>query len=250
MSSALPPSNTAPSIRPSKSMITRSPVWLGRGSAGASYSWKRLAKRSSAPAIVSSPTSATRRVSSIFLRSTSGTSGSTSSAMVNSRSAPSSNEVTSILGRSAGRSSWSAIAFCDPRLTACSSTSPITERPYCLRSRAIGTLPGRKPGMRMRPFSSSSRWATWPAISAASTTTLYSRFRPSADNSVTCISLRLAFRLQRAGPGDSRATLVRAKGLEPPRPCSHEDLNLARLPIPPRPPDVRGAPGTSRAPIT
>ena len=76
----------------------------------------------------------------------------------------------------------------------------MTERPYCLRSRAIGTLPGRKPGMRMRLFSSSSRWATWPSISAASTTTLYSRFRPSADNSVTCISLRLAFWLQRAGP--------------------------------------------------
>ena len=146
--------------------------------------------------------------------------------MVNSRSAPSSNEVTSILGRSAGRSSWSAIAFCEPRLTACSSTSPITERPYCLRSRAIGTLPGRKPGMRMRPFSSSSRWATWPAISAASTTTLYSRFRPSADNSVTCISLRLAFRLQRAetrrlpgdfgaGEGTRTPTAVQPRGPKP-----------------------------------
>jgi hypothetical protein len=28
---------------------------------------------------------------------------------------------------------------------------------------------------------------------------------------------------------------MRAEGLEPPRPCGHEDLNLARMPIPPRP---------------
>ena len=29
---------------------------------------------------------------------------------------------------------------------------------------------------------------------------------------------------------------VRLRGLEPPRPCGHKDLNLARLPIPPQPP--------------
>src|SRR4051812_30712200 len=28
---------------------------------------------------------------------------------------------------------------------------------------------------------------------------------------------------------------MRAEGLEPPRPNGHEDLNLARLPVPPRP---------------
>ena len=33
----------------------------------------------------------------------------------------------------------------------------------------------------------------------------------------------------------SRNEAMRAEGLEPPRSCEHEDLNLARLPIPPRP---------------
>ena len=32
-------------------------------------------------------------------------------------------------------------------------------------------------------------------------------------------------------------TVVRAEGLEPPRPKGHQDLNLTRLPIPPRPPE-------------
>ncbi len=32
------------------------------------------------------------------------------------------------------------------------------------------------------------------------------------------------------------ATLVRVEGLEPPRPCGHQILSLARLPIPPHPP--------------
>ena len=31
------------------------------------------------------------------------------------------------------------------------------------------------------------------------------------------------------------SALVRAEGLEPPRLLSHQDLNLARLPVPPRP---------------
>ena len=31
------------------------------------------------------------------------------------------------------------------------------------------------------------------------------------------------------------ATLVRAEGLEPPQAIAHQDLNLARLPFPPRP---------------
>jgi hypothetical protein len=31
------------------------------------------------------------------------------------------------------------------------------------------------------------------------------------------------------------ATAMRAEGLEPPRAEAHQDLNLARIPIPPRP---------------
>jgi hypothetical protein len=39
-----------------------------------------------------------------------------------------------------------------------------------------------------------------------------------------------------------RGVLVRKGGLEPPRPCGHKVLNLARLPIPPlsRPPWILG----------
>src|SRR5687768_18488649 len=36
-----------------------------------------------------------------------------------------------------------------------------------------------------------------------------------------------------------RAKLVRAKGLEPPHSLEYQDLNLARLPVPPRPPGRR-----------
>ena len=35
--------------------------------------------------------------------------------------------------------------------------------------------------------------------------------------------------------GGHSGLMVRAKGLEPPRDCSHTDLNRTRLPIPPRP---------------
>ena len=42
--------------------------------------------------------------------------------------------------------------------------------------------------------------------------------------------------LRRAGPAGPRAKrVVRAKGIEPPRPCGHWILNPARLPVPPRP---------------
>ena len=44
---------------------------------------------------------------------------------------------------------------------------------------------------------------------------------------------RELFAISVATPGIG---LVRSRGLEPPRPCGHMDLNHARLPIPPRPP--------------
>src|SRR5262249_40758408 len=50
-----------------------------------------------------------------------------------------------------------------------------------------GTLPGRNPLMRIRSFNSSRRALTLASSSAAGTTTLYSRFRPSDSVSVTCI---------------------------------------------------------------
>ena len=44
-----------------------------------------------------------------------------------------------------------------------------------------------------------------------------------------------------SGRGGSHVeTMVRLRGVEPPRPCGHKPLKLARLPIPPQPPEVRG----------
>ena len=80
--------------------------------------------------------------------STAGTSGRISSFSSNSRSLPSSNEVTSIFGRRAGRSWLSPMVRLEPSSTASSSTSPRIERPYCFFSSGRGALPGRKPGSR------------------------------------------------------------------------------------------------------
>jgi hypothetical protein len=41
-----------------------------------------------------------------------------------------------------------------------------------------------------------------------------------------------------AGAVFGLATAMRAEGLEPPRAEAHQDLNLARIPIPPRPRDA------------
>lgn len=100
---------------------------------------------------------------------------------------PSSNDVTSIFGRSAGRRSCVLIAWRDPSLTVSSRTSPSTRLPCCLRNRVTGTLPGRKPGMRIVRPRSVRRVEMRPSISEAGTVILYSRLRPSAFVSVTCI---------------------------------------------------------------
>ena len=133
----------------SRSGAGRHPA-AGRGSAGVSNFWRDLAKFSIACSTLSAGVSATRRVRLIDDSSTCGTSGSTSTFTSNSRSLPSSNEVTSIFGRSAGRSSFSPMVFLEPSSTASSRTSPRIERPYCFLSRGSGALPGRKPGQPHR----------------------------------------------------------------------------------------------------
>jgi hypothetical protein len=53
-------------------------------------------------------------------------------------------------------------------------------------------------------------------------------FEPLTSRLSVVRSSRLSYRPMR---------LVRSRGLEPPRACAHKNLNLARLPIPPRPHD-------------
>jgi len=105
-----------------------------------------LARSSSADSTALSSTLITSRSSDSFEKSIGSMSGRISTAMVYSRSLPSSNEVISILGCVAGRRPRSLIAWAELSLTARSSTSPMTERPKrCFRTFS-GTLPGRNPG--------------------------------------------------------------------------------------------------------
>src|ERR1700733_4262868 len=56
---------------------------------------------------------------------------------------------------------------------------------------ATGTLPGRKPPNCTRRLGSASRSLTLASRSVAGTTTRYSRLRPAAEVSVTCIDIAL-----------------------------------------------------------
>ena len=116
-------------------------------------------------------------------------SGISSTAIVYSRSAPSSKVVISILGCTAGLSPRSDIARWEESLTVRSSASPVTEGPYFVLSSDTGTLPGRKPGIRTVRTSSWSREPTCLSMSSAGTTILNSRLRPSALVSVTCMQI-------------------------------------------------------------
>src|SRR5262245_19946309 len=109
-------------------------------------------------------------------------------------------------------------------------TSAMAERPYIRLRWVTGTLPGRNPLIRIRLFNSSRRALTLASSSAAGTTTLYSRLRPSDSVSVTCIGHFISACTYTAGTHHCTArrsrrrtrtvvclVLVRAEGLEPPR---------------------------------
>src|SRR5450759_3847715 len=87
--------------------------------------------------------------------------------------------------------------------------------------------------MRTRSFNSSRRTLTLASSSAAGTTTLNSRLRPSDSVSVTCIDhtlvyLRIAPDLSNDGQQVPLALgVVRAEGLEPPRLSSREPKSRA-----------------------
>ena len=72
---------------------------------------------------------------------------------------------------------------------------------------------------------------TFASRSVAGTTTRYSRLRPAAEVSVTCIGIALGGRLSRtswaAFSEKTSALLVRAEGLEPPRLSSREPKSRA-----------------------
>ena len=160
----------------------------------------------------------------------------------------------STFGSSARRSLLSSTILRLASLTAFCTTSPISERPYRRLRCAAGTFPGRNPLMRTFAFISLSSASSLEARSAAGSTTLYSRLRPSALISVTCIVV--AFQTVESTsplhvgsdfmPGSSsnpyQDTLPAGGaggGTRTPT-IAHRNLNPARLPIPPRPRAVAG----------
>src|SRR6516165_12747948 len=96
----------------------------------------------------------------------------------------------------------------------------------------------------MRDFNSSRRRFTFASSSAAETTTLNSRLRPSDNVSVTCIDQH-TFLLAAFGSGLFPCQATCCVSLTPlvwcgrrdsnPHDFRHGNLNPARLPIPPRP---------------
>lgn len=109
--------------------MTVSPVAAGRGGSTGSNLRARPRMRSTLFSTSSSVTSAFGRSSSRLEKSIGLISGSSSSAIVYSRSVPSPNAVISILGMVAGRRPRSAMARDELSCTACSRISPITETP-------------------------------------------------------------------------------------------------------------------------
>ena len=184
------------------------------------------------------------RRSLILLRSPGSTTGISSTAMLYSRSAPSSNKVISILGGTAGCKSRSDMTLDEVSSIVFCKTSPLTVVPYFLSRTEIGALPSRKPGTSTVRASSFKRLVMCVSISLAATAILNCRFKPSDFVSVTCMDCSICHVSKvgcfggRDGPWFQWRTgaLVRAEGLEPPRRFRHQDLNLACLPIPPRPP--------------
>ena len=170
--SAAPFSIGSPSICPTKSIRTISPLTTARGSLTGSKRFSCSTRRSRA--LSSSPSSivTASRIRLSFVRSPGSISGSTSSSMVYSRSSPSANLVISILGCTAGRSSRSPMTSRELWLTWCSSTSPSTDDTYLLRISEGGTLPLRKPLISMVRLSSAMRSSISPWIAAAGTTTV------------------------------------------------------------------------------
>ena len=123
------------------------------------------------------------------LRSTSGISGSFSYVMSTFTSSPAFQSSFVILtsGCIAGRSPQSSkCLFIAPSMDSCMA-SPIRRSPNCFFSRAIGTLPLRKPFISTSGCASISFVFTVASNSAAVTMIEYARFRPSLSVSVTCM---------------------------------------------------------------
>ena len=230
MSLASPPWKGTPSILPRKSTVRTSPFTAGRVSSTTVSSRWRWARPSSALVSASSSGAAVRRVSSMAPKSGMSIVGNSSNETVNSISESGSAFTRSTCGWLAARrprsSSRSEVAL----LTLSSSTSAITPPAKRLVITDIGTLPGRKPGRLTVRASSARRLARRSATSAAGTTTLNARFKPSESVSVTNIVGKFLVTARRK----SRAQWCGRRDLNP-HDMRHQNLNLACLPISPRP---------------
>src|SRR5581483_9595989 len=244
MLSPFPPGNSTSSILPTKLIPTRSPFAASRSTT--SDLRYCSAMRSSALSTSSLGMSATSFSTPRSSNFSSGSSGSTSTDILYSRSVPSFAETISTRGGSAGRRLFCCIASAELAWTWLSSTSPRTALPKRVFRRPIGTFPGRNPGSRMVFEISPRRRSISLSRSPAGTTIRYSRLSPSAFVSVTCIaecSRSTAYWLATRGRHAWRHPVRRWCGRGDSN--SHDfhrwNLNPVRLPVSPRP--QRPSPG-------
>ncbi len=184
-SSPVLPSNALPSIRPLKSMVTRSPSRLSRST---SVNDGRCSRRFCTIASMSAwLTSATGRSTSRPSTLSSSISGITSNTARYLRSAPGALEIGSMRGPAAGVSFASVTARAKLCCTRSLRTSWRTCAPNCWRITLIGALPGRKPLSFAVRLTFCSRSATACSICSFGTLTSIRRSSAPVDSTETCI---------------------------------------------------------------
>ena len=145
--SAAPPSNASPSILPTKSMTTMSPFLAARGFVTSTLGRFSPAIVVKASSICASSTGKTGFSIDSLLISGILISGMISHVKTASRSLPSSYDLISTDGWLARLRPLSSTALRAPSSSADLIASPCTCAPKRVFTTAIGTLPGRKPGI-------------------------------------------------------------------------------------------------------
>ena len=235
-----------PSTEPTKSSLMASPFCAGRGGSTGFCSRLALAMRSIASSTSLSGTLAFRRSSSTPEKSSLPISGSTSIATSNSTSLPSSSCFRSTRGCSAGFSPRSSIALAVLELTACSTASPIQRLAVLLLQQTDRHLARPEARQRRRLGQFGQALVDLGRQVAGGDDDLELPLQPFGRE------FRHLHFLTSTSVWCGRRDLN-------PHALRHENLNLACLPIPPRPPDVcpiaveghRGVPrGPNRGPLS
>ena len=179
-----PPSNSSPSMLPTKSMIVVSPISAFLPSFAGTVGTFSSPMRCNVSSTSASSTDIVGRSTAIFAKSGKAISGMTSHFRMASISPPSSYFSISTDGWLARRKELPSIASFAPSSSAVRITSPLAWSPKRAFTTDAGTLPGRKPGIFAVCANSANFASIFASISAAVTTIEYSRSRPSLRVSV------------------------------------------------------------------